>query len=155
MELLNDDDDDDDEDDFEDNTTPEQSPPQGPGSESDHHSFLLGYSSSDVDLTSLHPLPAQSSFLWQIYLENVEPLVKVLHIPTMSRLMTQVRRGEHDLRPGDEALVFAIYYSAVTSMEKDEVSRICTQIEPKLTSSGPNKSWCIAITLHLSIPIRP
>ncbi|KAM0248593.1 hypothetical protein ACHAP5_003319 [Fusarium lateritium] len=118
MELLNDEDE---EDDFEDNITPEQSPPQGAGSERDHHSFLLGYNSSDVDLTGLHPLPAQSSFLWQIYLENIEPLVKVLHIPTMSRLMTQVRRGEHDLRSGDEALVFAIYYSAVTSMEKDEV----------------------------------
>ncbi|KLO85288.1 uncharacterized protein LW93_13892 [Fusarium fujikuroi] len=85
---------------FEDDTTPEQSPPQNLG---------------------LHPLPAQGSFLWQIYLENIEPLVKVLHIPTMSRLMTQVRRGEHDLRTGDEALVFAIYYSAVTSMEPQEV----------------------------------
>ncbi|KAI1026910.1 hypothetical protein LB503_012757 [Fusarium chuoi] len=106
---------------FEDDTTPEQSPPQNLGLEHDHHSFLFGYSSADVDLTGLHPSPAQGSFLWQIYLENIEPLVKVLHIPTMSRLMTQVRRGEHDLRPGDEALVFAIYYSAVTSMETQEV----------------------------------
>ncbi|KAF4444796.1 hypothetical protein F53441_11054 [Fusarium austroafricanum] len=106
---------------FEEDTTPEQSPPQNPGLEHDHHCFLFGYSSADVDLTGLHPLPAQGSFLWQIYLENIEPLVKVLHIPTMSRLMTQVRRGEHELRPGDEALVFAIYYSAVASMEKQEV----------------------------------
>ncbi|RBQ81704.1 hypothetical protein FVER14953_04271 [Fusarium verticillioides] len=106
---------------FEEDTTPEQSPPQNLGIEYDHHSFLFGYSSADVDLTGLHPLPAQGSFLWQIYLENIEPLVKVLHIPTMSRLMAQVRRGEHDLRPGDEALVFAIYYSAVTSMETQEV----------------------------------
>ncbi|KAF9773294.1 hypothetical protein IL306_008932 [Fusarium sp. DS 682] len=107
--------------DFEEDTTPEQSPPQNSGIEHDHHSFLFGYSSADVDLTGLHPLPAQRSFLWQIYLENVEPLVKVLHIPTMSRLMTQVRREEHGLRHGDEALVFAIYYSAVTSMESQEV----------------------------------
>ncbi|KAF4998326.1 hypothetical protein FGRMN_3206 [Fusarium graminum] len=120
METMNGEDDEE-EDNFEDNTTPEQSPPQALGSEADHHSFLLGYSSSDTDLKGLHPLPAQSSFLWQIYLENIEPLIKVLHIPTMSRLMTQVRRGEHDIRPGDEALVFAIYYSAVTPMEKDEV----------------------------------
>ncbi|KAF4966219.1 hypothetical protein FSARC_6104 [Fusarium sarcochroum] len=107
--------------DFEVDTTPEQSPPQHSGLDSDHHSFLFGYNSADVDLTGLHPMPAQVSFLWQIYLENVEPLIKVLHIPTMSRLMTSVRRGEHELRAGDEALVFAIYYSAVTSMEKEEV----------------------------------
>lgn len=111
----------DDLDDFQDDTTPEQSPPQNLAADSDHHSFLLGYRSAEVDLAGLHPLPAQTSFLWQIYLENIEPLVKVLHIPTMSRLMTKVRRGEHDLRPGDEALVFAIYYSAVVSMESDEV----------------------------------
>jgi hypothetical protein len=117
MEIMNEE-----EAEFEEDTTPEQSPPQNLGIEHDHHSFLFGYSSADVDLTGLHPLPAQGSFLWQIYLENIEPLVKVLHIPTMSRLMTQVRRGEHDLRPGDEALVFAIYYSAVTSMETQEVS---------------------------------
>ncbi|KAH7482695.1 hypothetical protein FOMA001_g6593 [Fusarium oxysporum f. sp. matthiolae] len=116
MEIMNEE-----EAEFEEDTTPEQSPPQNLGIEHDHHSFLFGYSSADVDLTGLHPLPAQGSFLWQIYLENIEPLVKVLHIPTMSRLMTQVRRGEHDLRPGDEALVFAIYYSAVTSMETQEV----------------------------------
>ncbi|KAI8686620.1 Zn(2)-C6 fungal-type domain-containing protein [Fusarium sp. Ph1] len=124
----------DDLDDFQDDTTPEQSPPQNLAADSDHHSFLLGYRSADVDLAGLHPLPAQTSFLWQIYLENIEPLVKVLHIPTMSRLMTKVRRGEHDLRPGDEALVFAIYYSAVVSMESDEAQ----------TNLGASKSHYIA-----------
>ncbi|KAF5025772.1 hypothetical protein F66182_2105 [Fusarium sp. NRRL 66182] len=116
MEAMNDQ-----QDDSEDDTTPEQSPLQNPGLESDHHSFLFGYSSANVDLTGLHPLPAQASFLWQVYLENIEPLIKVLHIPTMSRLMTKARRGEHELRAGDEAVVFAIYYSAVTSMEEQEV----------------------------------
>ncbi|KAF4987964.1 hypothetical protein FDECE_15226 [Fusarium decemcellulare] len=108
-------------DEYEDDTSPDQSPPQNLAADSDHHSFLLGYRSADVDLIGLHPLPAQASFLWQIYLENVEPIIKVLHIPTMSRLMTKVRRGEHDLRAGEEALVFAIYYSAVVSMEAQEV----------------------------------
>ncbi|ESU11294.1 hypothetical protein FGSG_05350 [Fusarium graminearum PH-1] len=98
----------------------DESPPQNPG-QVDHHSFIFGYNSSDADLRGLHPLPAQGSFLWQIFLENIEPLVKVLHIPTMSKLMAQVRRGEHDLRPGDEALVFTIYYAAVVSSEKQEI----------------------------------
>ncbi|KAG8668942.1 hypothetical protein FPOAC2_08247 [Fusarium poae] len=111
----------DEEDEFQDDTTPEQSPPQNSGPENDHHSFIFGYNSSDIDLRSLHPLSAQGSFLWQIFLENIEPLVKVLHIPTMSKLMAQVRRGEHDLRPGDEALVFTIYYAAVVSSEKQEI----------------------------------
>ncbi|KAF4978382.1 hypothetical protein FZEAL_5223 [Fusarium zealandicum] len=112
---------DDDFDESEDDTSPDQSPQQNLAADSDHHSFLMGYSSADVDLAGLHPLPAHISYLWQVYLENVEPLLKVVHIPTMSRLMTKVRRQVDDLRPGDEALVFAIYYSAVTSMEAQEV----------------------------------
>lgn len=44
---------------------------------SDHHSFIMGYSSSKVDLRSLHPLPSQIPFYWETYKENVDPLCKV------------------------------------------------------------------------------
>jgi hypothetical protein len=43
----------------------------------DHHSFVMGYSSSKVDLRALHPLPSQILFYWETYKENVDPLVKV------------------------------------------------------------------------------
>ena len=107
-------------DESEDDISPDQSPQQNFAASSDHHSFLMGYRSADVDLAGLHPLPAHVPFLWQIYLENVEPLVKVLHIPTMDKLIRRLRQRV-DLSPGDEALVFAIYYAAVTSMEAEEV----------------------------------
>jgi hypothetical protein len=90
---------------------------------SDHQSFVFGYRSADVDLRKLHPLPSQIPFIWQIYQENVEPLLKMLHIPTMDKLIKNMRRNIDDLRPGNEALLFAIYYAAITSMEEDEVSR--------------------------------
>jgi hypothetical protein len=44
---------------------------------SDHHSFIMGYSSAKVDLRSLHPLPSQIPFYWETYKENVDPLCKV------------------------------------------------------------------------------
>jgi hypothetical protein len=44
---------------------------------SDHHSFVMGYSSAKVDLRSLHPLPSQIPFYWETYKENVDPLCKV------------------------------------------------------------------------------
>ncbi|KAM5341622.1 hypothetical protein ACJ41O_014653 [Fusarium nematophilum] len=118
-------------DEFEDDTSPDQSPQQNFTGESDHHSFLMGYRSADVDLAGLHPLPAHSSFLWQVYLENVEPLVKVLHVPTMGRLMNKLRRQVDDLRDGEEALVLAIYYGAVASMEAEEVRLPTTIISPQ------------------------
>lgn len=43
----------------------------------DHHSFIMGYSSTMVDLRSLHPLPSQIPFYWETFKENVDPLIKV------------------------------------------------------------------------------
>ncbi|KAI0474124.1 fungal-specific transcription factor domain-containing protein [Xylariaceae sp. FL0804] len=88
----------------------------------DHHSFILGYRSSDVDLRKLHPLPSQIPFMWQVYTENVDPLVKILHVPTMSKVTRELRSNMDSITPGMEALIFAIYYSAIASMEEQEVT---------------------------------
>jgi hypothetical protein len=44
---------------------------------SDHHGFIMGYSSAKVDLRPLHPLPSQIPFYWETFKENVDPLCKV------------------------------------------------------------------------------
>lgn len=87
----------------------------------DHTSFLFGYRSADVDLSALHPTAEQTPLLWQIYQENVEMLLKVVHVPTMDKLFRNGVRT-NDLVPEDEALIFAIYFAAVASMEDAEVS---------------------------------
>ncbi|KAK8136028.1 fungal specific transcription factor domain-containing protein [Apiospora sp. TS-2023a] len=89
--------------------------------QADHHAFIFGYRSSDVDLRKLHPLPSQIPFIWQIYTENVDPIVKILHVPTMHNVIRQVRADMNTLTPGLEALMFAIYYASITSMEENEV----------------------------------
>ncbi|KAK4129768.1 hypothetical protein N657DRAFT_560927 [Parathielavia appendiculata] len=87
----------------------------------DHQSFILGYRSADVDLKPLHPLPSQIPFIWQVYTENVDPILKVVHVPTMSKLIKDVRHNLDSLTPSTEALMFAIYYAATTSLDEDEV----------------------------------
>ncbi|KAI1765639.1 fungal-specific transcription factor domain-containing protein [Hypoxylon sp. FL1150] len=87
----------------------------------DHHGFVLGYSSSNVDLRKLHPLPSQIPFIWQVYQENVDPLVKILHVPSMNKTIRELRSNMNEISPGLEALMFAIYYSSITSMEEEEV----------------------------------
>ncbi|KAH6657064.1 fungal-specific transcription factor domain-containing protein, partial [Truncatella angustata] len=87
----------------------------------DHHAFVLGYRSADVDLRKLHPLPSQIPFIWQVYVENVDPVVKILHIPTMNPIIRKIRSDMDSLSPGMEALMFSIYYAAITSLEDDEV----------------------------------
>ncbi|KAJ9136651.1 All development altered-3 [Pleurostoma richardsiae] len=88
----------------------------------DHHAFLLGYRSADVDLRPLHPLPSQIPYIWQVFQENVDPLVKILHIPTMNKLIREIRTDLDNLTPSTEALMFSIYYSAITSLEDEDVT---------------------------------
>lgn len=75
-----------------------------------------------MNLQQCHPLPSHVPFLWSVYQENVESLVKILHVPTVDLVIREARKNSGKLSGSDEALVFAIYFSAVISLEADEVS---------------------------------
>lgn len=51
----------------------------------------------------------------------MEPLLKVLHIPTMEPIFRDARKDRKQLSPANEALVWAIYYAAIMSLEPEEV----------------------------------
>jgi hypothetical protein len=87
-----------------------------------HQSFVMGYNSSGVDLKPLHPLPSQIPFYWQTFLENVLPLVKILHTQTMNKVIKEVQNNLDSLSPSTEALMFSIYFATITSMNAEEVS---------------------------------
>ncbi|KAG7129565.1 Transcription factor vrtR1 like protein [Verticillium longisporum] len=123
-----------DDDDSEDDETPDHSPQQPVEPSTDHHGFIFGYRSADVDLRRLHPLPSQIPFLWQVYKENVEPLVKILHVPSMEELLRNMRKSPDSLSSANEALVFAIYFSAIISMEDEEVQTNFGSSRPHLLS---------------------
>ncbi|KFZ04869.1 hypothetical protein V501_08893 [Pseudogymnoascus sp. VKM F-4519 (FW-2642)] len=94
-----------------------------PGSKSPvgHQGFLFGYSSTMVDLRSLHPLPSQIPFFWDVFMENVDPITKVLHVPTMAKAIKEAKENLDCLSKSIEALLFAIYYSVITSLSQEEV----------------------------------
>jgi hypothetical protein len=60
-------------------------------------------------------------FYWQVYMDNVDPIVKILHVPTMTNIVKELRSDMSTITPGVEALMFATYFAAITSMEADEV----------------------------------
>lgn len=92
-----------------------------PKSPVEHQGFLFGYSSTMVDLRSLHPLPSQIPYFWDVFVENVDPLTRVLHVPTMAKAIKEAKENLDCLSKSIEALLFAIYYSVVTSMSQEEV----------------------------------
>jgi hypothetical protein len=61
-------------------------------------------------------------FLWQIYMDNVDPFMKILHVPTMTKVIRELRGNYHSLGPNVKALVLAISLAALMSLENEEVS---------------------------------
>jgi hypothetical protein len=62
-------------------------------SEDDHHSFVFDYSSSNVILQPLHPLPSQ--------------------LP-LEEIFKEVQENSAVMSPSREALMFSLYFSVIT-----------------------------------------
>ena len=87
-----------------------------------YYNFLLRNTSATHQQEALHPLPSQMLFLWQVYMDNVDPFMKVLHMPTVTKVIREIRGSYHSLGPSMQALVLVISLAAIMSLEDEEVS---------------------------------
>lgn len=100
----------------------------------ERNSFLFKHSlsSGNFDLGDFHPLPSQVPFLVETFSENVNIFVRIVHIPSMNKIVRDLRhKGVSSLTPSHEALMFSIYYAGITSMEDEDVSNripICEKL---------------------------
>lgn len=78
--------------------------------------FLNSYQ----NLAQYHPPYEKALALWETHVENVEPLCKILHVPSMDRIIRTSSREPEKASKVDECLMFAIYHFAVFSMTEDE-----------------------------------
>lgn len=85
------------------------------------YNFLFRNTSTQGQREGLHPPPLQMLFLWQIYMDNVDPFIKVLHVPTMTKVIRELRGNYHSLGPSMQALVLVIALAAIMSLEHEEV----------------------------------
>lgn len=84
------------------------------GLNDDH--LLFGSSKPSINLSTLHPDPVQIFRLWQIYLDNVNPLLKVTHTPSLQGRIIDAASNITNINPILEALMFSIYSLAVLSL---------------------------------------
>lgn len=89
-----------------------------------HQGFIFGFSSLKVDLKSLHPSPSQIFILWEVYKENVDPVVKLIHRPTTRNILLNAASSTDKITRPAEALLFSIYYGAVTSLTQDQCRKL-------------------------------
>jgi hypothetical protein len=83
---------------------------------------VLGIS-LESDVRPEHPLPESILQLWQVFVDNVDPLTKALHVPTIRLGVQRAASNTESLPPSFEALMFAIYSAAVTSLKDDECKK--------------------------------
>ena len=82
--------------------------------------LIFGSRHVPVNLSSIHPEPVHVFRMWQLYLDNVEPLVKVIHVPTFQARIIDAASNIQQVDPVLEALMFSIYAMAITSITADE-----------------------------------
>lgn len=77
-------------------------------------------SNANTTLDEYRPLASQIPYLLEMYESNVNFFVRVIHMPTLLQT-TRSPKLMATLALVDEALLFAVYYAAIASMEDSDV----------------------------------
>lgn len=91
--------------------------------------------SQGQELLHYHPSHAEALYLWKTHTENVEPLCKILHIPTTSQIVQRVSLNPSTATKTDECLLFSIYHFAIFSMTEEDCSHHLHQQRTTLLSA--------------------
>jgi hypothetical protein len=75
----------------------------------------------------MHPSTAEKRLYWQTYCERVDPVIKIIHKPTIAKILLRDEDNFHISGKSATALVFAIYLSAATSLTLNEVNTYLDQ----------------------------
>ncbi|KAF2464233.1 uncharacterized protein BDR25DRAFT_346753 [Lindgomyces ingoldianus] len=95
----------------------------------DGSNLLFGIAKSATNLRHAHPQPVQVFKLWQTYLDNINPLVKVFHTPTVQQQILNSSGNLDEIPKNIEALLFGIYCISLGSIGDAECDAIMG--EPK------------------------
>ncbi|KAM0338168.1 hypothetical protein ACHAPU_011418 [Fusarium lateritium] len=90
---------------------------------SERHAFLFQHddiasSSSGQDF---NPLPSQVPFLLDVFHENINLVMHIIHMPSLRNLVRPSRGAATPISLKNQALLFSIYYAAITSMDDEDV----------------------------------
>ncbi|KAK7991492.1 hypothetical protein PG988_000286 [Apiospora saccharicola] len=77
---------------------------------------LFGLGAPDESLRDSHPSLVQAASLFAAFCENVAPVMRVMHLPTLTRQYWNAAASPDAMDRNREALVFAVNYAAVATM---------------------------------------
>ena len=96
------------------------SPGSGSSASANHQGFIFSFSSTVLSLRNFHPAREQIPVYWNIYKTNIDPVIKLLHIPSHERMISKASLDLDNVSKPLEVFMFAIYYAAVTSLSPDD-----------------------------------
>ena len=96
--------------------------------------FVLGLTPSSTAVQHLHPAPDNIFKLWQVFLDNVNPLTKIIHYPSLQEKLVRASTNLENIPRGLEALMFSIYYSAAGSLDETECEKMFGEAKKSLLS---------------------
>ncbi|KAF2440072.1 hypothetical protein P171DRAFT_435880 [Karstenula rhodostoma CBS 690.94] len=88
---------------------------------------FLGSSKAPGSLRAFHPSPGQIFKLWQIYLDNINPLIKVFHAPSVQQIISNASGNLDEVPKNVECLMFCIFATALESLGNSECIAILGQ----------------------------
>jgi hypothetical protein len=103
-------------------------------------------------LLELHPEPKHIFKLWQAFAENVNPLTKVIHTPTLQQRILEMSWNLEAVTRPLEAVMFGVYALAITSMKAPDCVQALGETKSVLLNryrSGAAQAL-IAAELHLT-----
>jgi hypothetical protein len=79
----------------------------------------------NIDIEEMQPDPTQVFRLWQLFLDRVNPLTKIIHVPTVQPYVMQAAGNMSRVPMNYQALLFAIYnMAAIASSEVECTSML-------------------------------
>ncbi len=96
------------------------SPGSGSSASANHQGFIFSFSSTILSLRNFHPAPEQIPKYWAIFKGNVDPVIKLLHIPHYENLILQASLDLDHITKPIEVLMFTIYFAAITTLSNDD-----------------------------------
>lgn len=80
--------------------------------------FFVGGRPTPV--TNAHPPTIHVLQLWQIYIDNINPLLKMTHVPSVQGKVIEATSRLGQAPKNIEALMFGMYVLAITSLEETQ-----------------------------------
>ncbi|ERT00559.1 hypothetical protein HMPREF1624_03933 [Sporothrix schenckii ATCC 58251] len=81
-----------------------------------------------------HPEPRMILHLWQTFIDSVNPVMRIVHVPTTHKQIVDASWDPANAPPATGALMFAVYALALTSMTISEYADMFTTTKTRQTS---------------------